>query len=406
MRLLRQLGPSVRPLFAHKVRTTLAFASVAAGVASVVITSAIGAGAQREVIRQTESMGTNLLVVRPSQVKNTAARKEIRGVVSSLNLEDYRAITELSPIAEAVPGAESTLTVKARSSAMPAMVLGTTAPYLEVCRFRLHEGRFLEDDDNSSALRVAVLGARVAATLFEGEDAVGRDIRIRGVPFQVIGVLDAKGVQADGSDEDNEVLIPNRTALRRLFNSTSLNPVFVSVRDPRNMGEAENEIANLLRARHRLGSDGKPDDFSVQNKTKALAAQKQVADSLTRLTTGLAGLAMLVGGTGILALMLMSVKERTGEIGLRMAVGARPKDILIQFLLEATLLSVGGWLIGIVLGFVGAATVALGTNWKVALPVESVLASFGMAVTTGLGFGAYPARRASLMPPIQALQVE
>jgi len=406
MKLLRSLRTSATALFAHKVRTTLALASVAVGVAAVVVTGSIGMGAKREVLRKTDSMGANLLVVRPALVKNSAVRKQIRGVVTTLKLEDYEAIGQLPLVEEAVPGAENTLTVKAGSRAMSAMVLGTTSPYKEVSHFQLQQGRFLEEDDNRNARRVAVVGARVDETLFEGQNAIGQDIRIRGVPFEIIGVLKAKGVLADGSDEDNQVLIPIQTALRRVFNLTWLNPVFVSVRDSKKMGEAETEIVELLRDRHRLEASGKANDFSIQNKIKVLAAQKELADSLTLLTTGLAAVSLLVGGAGILALMLMSVKERTGEIGLRMAVGARPYDILVQFLLEATLLALGGWAAGIAIGALGAKVVALETSWKVAASPEVVLATLGMALMTGLGFGAYPARRASLMPPIQALLVE
>jgi putative ABC transport system permease protein len=289
---------------------------------------------------------------------------------------------------------------------MPAMVLGTTPNYLEIGNFRLLEGRFLDADDNSAALRVAVLGARIDQTLFSEDDPVGRDIRIRGDSFEVIGVLNAKGVLADGSDEDNFVFIPIRTALRRVFNSTWLNPIFISVRQPQEMDAATAEIGNLLRIRHRLAQQGKPDDFSIQNPAKTLAMQKQAADSLGLLTDGLAAGSLVVGGVGILAIMLMSVKERTGEIGLRMAVGARPRDILVQFLLEATLLSLGGWLVGMALGTVGTTAIAFGTSWEVAAPGKAILTSLAMAITTGLGFGAYPARRASLLPPIQALHVE
>src|SRR5260370_2652639 len=192
MRLLRGLALSTRALFAHKVRTTLALASVAVGVAAVVATGAIGTGAEKEVLRQTESMGTNLLVVRPAQIKGSAARKQIRGVVTNLKLEDYEAIRELAPIEEAGAGAERALTVKAGGEAMSAMVLGTTSPYIEVCRFRLQRGRFLDDEDNWNARRLSVLGARVNDTLFDGQEAIWHYIRIRGVPFYIIGVLEAK----------------------------------------------------------------------------------------------------------------------------------------------------------------------------------------------------------------------
>ncbi len=406
MKFLRTLGPSIRAAFAHKMRATLALASVAAGVAAVLVTNGIGAGVERQILRETENMGSNLLVVRPAQVANTAARKGIRGFVTTLKVEDYRAIAALEPVREAAPGFDTALTVKAGGNAMKATVLGTTGAYLEICRFRLREGRFLDDGDDRAARRVVVLGARVNEILFEGADPLGQEIRIRGVPFEVIGVLEAKGVLADGSNQDSQALIPIRTALRRVFNARWLNPVFVSVRDARSMDRASTEIASLLRERHRLDANGKPDDFSIQNKEGVLGAQKKLAESLRVLTAGLAAVSLVVGGTGVLALMLMSVKERTGEIGLRMAVGARPGNILAQFLLEAVLLSLTGWLAGLALGAAGAAVIAGATAWTVALTEQAILASLAMAAVTGLGFGWYPARKASLMPPIQALQLE
>jgi putative ABC transport system permease protein len=406
MKLIRGLGISARALFAHKLRAALALSSVAVSVAAVVVVSAIGTGAEKEIVRQAETMGTNLLVVRPVQVKNSAARKQIRGVVPTLTEEDYEAIRELAAVEAAVPGFENTLTAKAGSGSMSARVLGTTSAYLQVCRFALKRGRFLDEDDNLQARRVAVLGARVDEELFPGQDAIGHDLRIRGIPFAVIGVLQAKGILADGSDQDNQILIPIRTALRRVFNLTWLNPIFVSVRDSNKMTTAETEMAQLLRVRHRLEPGGRPDDFAIQNKTKALATLKQIADSLTNLALGLAGVSLLIGGIGILALMLMSVKERTGEIGLRIAVGARPGDILIQFLAEAALLAAGGWLAGLILGLLGAAMVAFFARWRVALSPEMLLASLATVLTAGLGFGTWPARKASLIPPIRALQME
>jgi putative ABC transport system permease protein len=393
-------------LFAHKVRASLAAFSVAAGVVAVVLTSAVGTGAEQAILQETTKMGSNLLAVRPSQVNSTAARKELSGVVTTLDMGDYEVIAELPEVADAAPGAEAILTVKLGDGSMSALVLGTTPNYMKVGNFQLHEGRFLDADDNKAALRVAVLGARIDQTLFGEDDPIGREIRIRGDSFKVIGVLNAKGILADGSDEDDLVLIPIRTALRRVFNSTWLNPLFVSVRRPQEMEAAVAQIGNLLRIRHRLAQQGKADDFSIQDPAKALATQKQVADSLNLLSTGLAAGALVVGGIGILAIMLMSVKERTAEIGLRMAVGARPRDILNQFLLEATLLSLGGWLVGMAFGAIGATAIAFFTSWRIAAPVKAIFASLAMAITTGLGFGAYPARKASLLPPIQALLVE
>jgi putative ABC transport system permease protein len=406
MRLYRTLQVSARALCAHKVRAGLALASIAVSVGAVVIVSAIGNGAEREILRQTESMGTNLLVVRPAQVNSSAARKQIRGVVTTLTQADYEAISGLDQVAGAVPAFENTLTVKAQDRSMSIQLLGTTRLYLEVCRFQIEQGRFLDDEDNRRLNRVAVLGARVERELFAGGDAVGQEVRIRGVPFDVIGVLNAKGIQADGSDQDNQIVIPIRTAMRRVFNLTWLNPIFVSVRDPNRMSDAQLEIARLLRLRHRLETDGKLDDFQIQDKTKTLLTQRRVADSLTTLAVGLAGISLIVGGIGILAMMLMSVKERTSEIGLRMAIGARSRDILIQFLGESTLLAIGGWIAGLILGILGAFAVGYFAKWKIAIAPSMLITSFVTVLGAGAGFGTYPARKASLIPPIRALQVE
>lgn len=454
-RFVRTVRQSRRALGAHRLRAGLALTSVAIGVAAVVVTSAIGTGMQRDVLRRMESVGTNLLVVRPAQVrqlKRLGARAEFRGFVTTLEVADYEAIAALDDVAAAAPGAETTATVKAGTLATTSRVLGTTTAFLRVQRLRVEAGRFIEADDDRHARRVVVLGGRAARTLFPerttadvvgrtvsgaaaasnatdaasgvdtasnaalgmdaGTDAdtgdgvgaaIGREVRIRGVPFEVVGVLALQGSLADGAEQDNQVIVPIRTALRRVLNVDWLSTVFVSVRDLDRMGRAETGIAALLRERHRL--DGRADDFGVQNTVRFLAMQKEMADSLTLLTTGLAALALLVGGIGILALMLLSVKERTAEIGLRMALGARPRDILGQFLIEATLLALGGWAAGTLLGVLGAAGVALGTTWAIAVPRDALIASFAMAVATGLGFGAVPARRASLLPPIEALRV-
>lgn len=410
MRIGRSVGRSIRTLFVHRVRVTLALTSMAMGTAGVLLTSALGQGARDEVLRDIEALGTDLLIVRAASAKRLVARRQIEGLLPSLGVEDAAAIAELPQVREVVPAIEGRLRAKAGNAAQDTSVFGATPAFPAVRRFRVRSGQFFTEQDEREARRVAVLGARVAATLFPGEDPVGRTLRLRGIPFEVIGVLEAKGGQADGADEDNQVVIPLRTALRRVFNTRWLSAIFVSVRDPGRMEEAESAITALLRERHRLGSDfgtgGKPDDFAVQNRTRLLAAQRETVASLTLLTSGLAALALLVGGAGILALMLLSVRERTGEIGLRRAVGARPRDILLQFLAEATVLALGGWLVGSVTGALGAVAVALATEWEVGLPLEALLASLAMTLIIGLGFGALPARKAALLPPIQALSAE
>lgn len=346
MRLLRTLRISMRGLFAHKVKAALALASIAAGVAAVIITGAIGAGAKARIVEETAAMGTNLLVVRPAQVEISAARSDISGLVTTLTLEDYHAIAQLPSVATAVPGFESPETVKAGNTAVSGMILGTTAPYLDTCNFSLRYGRFVTDQDNLASLRVAVLGEQINEMLFGGQNSVGHRILVRDIPFEVVGVLNTKGVLADGSNEDNRIVIPIRTALRRVFNDTWLNPIFVRVRDVGKMNEVQTEIAELLRERHELNQRHKSDDFAIQDKAQVLATQRSLARTLTLLATGLATASLFVGGAGVLAMMLMSVKERTTEIGLRIAVGARSRDVLVQFLLEALGLAAGGWLVG------------------------------------------------------------
>ena len=401
MRIFRALRVSIRGLFAHRMRAILAVSSVSAGVVAVVVTGAIGQGAKEEVLRQTENIGTNLLVVRPAQVSYSAARKDARGVVTTLKLDDYQAISQLSRVSAAVPGYESSVTVKAENLSMTAMVLGTTSPYLDVSRFRLHEGRFITDDDDLRSNRVAVLGARVNDTLFGRKEAIGQQIRIGDVPFEVIGVLEAKGVLADGSDEDDRIVVPIRTALRRVFNSTWLNPIFISVRDIDEMDEARSDVVTLLRERHRLIQRKKSDDFSIQDKTKVLATRRQLADSLTLLATGLAGASLVVGGVGILALMLMSVRERTTEIGLRMAIGAKPRDILVQFLVEATSIAAGGWVAGMAMAVIGTVIITRATSWTTSISPGLVFVTLAVEVASGFIFGGYPARKASLIPPFK-----
>ena len=347
MRLARAARLSLRALSVHRMRTTLALASVGMGVAGVLLTSAVGGGAEDELRRGVEAAGKNLLLVRPAPLKPQTARKTLKGLVTTLRLEDSRAIARLPLAAEVAPGLDGGLRVKAGGGSMTASVLGTSPALFALRNLRLASGRVFDDEEDAAARRVTVLGARVAHTLFPDEDPVGRDLRVRGLPFEVIGVLEAKGIQADGSDQDGTLFIPIRTALRRVFNATWLSTVSISVADRTQMRAAEAAVRDLLRERHRL-RPGAPDDFVIQDQVRVLAMQQEAVASLTLLTVGLAGLSLLVGGAGILGLMYLSVKERTAEIGLRMAVGARPVDVLVQFLGEATAAGLGYWAGGFV----------------------------------------------------------
>jgi putative ABC transport system permease protein len=285
-------------------------------------------------------------------------------------------------------------------------VLGTMSDYAEIRNFRLLSGRLFTEEENKASLRLAVLGSQIVEDLFSGDDPIGEIIRVGNVPFEVIGTLAPKGVSAEGANEDGKILIPINAALRRVFNIDYINNIHVRIQKREWMDAAAVEIQELLRERHRLDRLGKPDDFTIQNQMIALRAEERTSASFTALIAGIAAISLFVGGIGILAIMLMAVRERTNEIGLRMATGARPRDILVQFLSEATLLGMMGGLTGAAIGLVGSWGLGLWTAWETAVSPDSILFSLVFALTVGLFFGVYPARRASLLDPIEALRAE
>ncbi len=391
----------MRALGARRVRSALALAGAATGVAAVVLTAAVGVGTARRIDEQIQSLGANLLIVRPADVKRLVARQALSGPATTLTLDDFAAVGALRGVAHAAPGVSATMTVKHDATTTSTTVLGTTPAFAAVRRFHVRTGRLFDDDDDRHARRVAVLGAEVADALFAGAVAVGQAIRIRGVPFDVIGVLAPKGVLADG-DEDNQILIPFHTAARRVFNVTWLSSVFVSVVNPTEVSSVETRIEALLGARHRSERDV-ADDFEVQDAARYFTIQRKASETLRVLTAGIAAVALGVGGTGIMALMLLSIRERSDEIGLRVAVGARPRDIVAQFLMESTALVVAGWLGGVAVALFGGIAIARATSLAIAPPLAALAGSFAMVMIIGIGFGAFPARRASLLPPIRAM---
>lgn len=403
LRALRLLSLSVRALLAHRTRSALAVAGVAVGVAAVVLVTALGESAQRELLAGMASQGTRLLVVRPAQAQRTAARKEVQGRLSTLSAADGEALGELGPVAEAAPAVDRRLKVKSEIGTTPALAVGTTAAFLRIRGFALSRGAFFTAEDDQGGERVVVLGARVASTLFPGGDPLGETVRVGAVPFEVIGVLAPQGVTSDGADVDTQVYLPLRTALRRVFNVVALGSVYVRLRDDAPAARAEAEIRALLRERHRLDLRDRPDDFAVQDPARVLAAQRQVARAVTLFTLGLAAISLLVGGTGILALMLLSVRERTTEIGVRRAVGARAPDILVQFLGEAVGLAGAGGLGGVLLGAAGSAAVGAATGWAVQVPPWAAAAGLGVSTAVGLAFGVLPALRAARLHPAAAI---
>jgi len=405
MKLYRSLKLSGNSLAANRMRTFLALLGTAVGVAAVIFMVAVGRGAQHETLRRIESMGTNLITVKAGQVKKMINRERQFGDVTTLTPADCEAIKREFPfVAAAAPAQDRSMKTKYGNIFTTAEVVGTTPEFKDIKNHTLASGRFFSHDEDRAGLRVAVIGSDVNKNLFKGRNPIGEIIRIGNVPFEVTGVLKPKGTGAEGGNEDVRVFIPLRTALRRVFNIRHLEVIYIQVTAKQTMRRAEVEIRDFLRERHRLARRQKTDDFTIRNQVTALEAARESTESFTLLIAGIAGIALLVGGIGILAIMLLAVKERTNEIGLRRAVGARSRDIMFQFLMEALLLGLAGGALGTAIGVTGAWVIGMVTPLTTMIPYGAIGLSMVFSLSVGLFFGVYPARRAALLDPIEALR--
>ncbi len=406
MNITRNIIISQKILLAHKVRTALSLSGIIIGICAVVVMVSIGKGTEKKIISQITRMGSNLLVVNAGQVKIIAGRARQTKLVTTLEPKDARSIIAKSSIVNyAVPAQNKKLQVKYGNLATRTNIVGTTADILKVRNYALSKGRFFDEDEDKGRRRVAVLGQTVVENIFGQENPVGKTIRIGRVPFEVIGVLAPKGLDINGTDQDDQITIPLNTALRRLFNLTYINTIYVQARDGHSMHRAESEIRAILREAHHIRKD-KPDDFTIQNQASVIEAQKESGRTFTLLISSIAAVSLLVGGIGILAVMLISIRERIKEIGIRMAVGAKKSDILMQFLAESLLLSIGGGIIGIILGITAAVIIAIFAGWPFTLSPNIIAISFLSTVAMGIFFGVYPAKKAASLDPIKALQFE
>ncbi|MGH7561488.1 MAG: ABC transporter permease, partial [Gemmatimonadales bacterium] len=353
MRLARNLRLSLRTFASHKVRTALAIAGAAVGVAGVLVSTAIGEGAQSAVVRRIGSLGRNMLVVSAEKLDSRAGRRiQGEGWTRTLVVDDAAAILEgSSAIVRAAPAQDRAMTAKLGAVRAPATVVGTTPEWRVIRQFPLAEGRFFTHEETEGLARVAVLGASVRTALSpDAQEVIGRTVRIGRVPFRIVGVLASKGMSVDGfATEDDRILVPLPTALRRLFNIEYLKFVYLEAVSPARMAEAQADAGAILRARH-AGTKTEGDDFAIRNQRVLLEAELATRASFRRLIMGLGFLALLVGGVGILSIMHLSVRERRSEIGLRVAVGARRLDIAVQFVAEALLLAGAGGALGLGLG--------------------------------------------------------
>ncbi|MBI4706388.1 MAG: ABC transporter permease [Candidatus Omnitrophica bacterium] len=406
MKIAKNILISKKILLERKVRTILSLSGIIVGVSAVIVMVALGKGTEEKVTSQITRMGSNLLFVNAGQVRIIAGRARQTKIVTTLELKDADYIAENASAAQYVaPAQQKKMKVKYGNLSTSTSIVGTTSDITAIQSHSLLEGRFFDDAEDKGLRRVAVIGKTVVKNIFENQEPTGETILIGKVPFEVIGVLSPKGLDLYGSDQDDRIFIPVRTALRRLFNLDYINTIYVKVKNERLMDVASKEIDSILRERHHI-KEGKEADFTILNQDAILEAQKESSRTFTLLIGSIAGLSLVVGGIGVLAVMLISIRERIKEIGIRRAVGAKRKDILAQFLSEALLLSMGGGLIGIVLGIVVTVITAIFAKVPLIIPLETVALSFFATFIIGMFFGVYPARKAAFLDPIKALQTE
>jgi putative ABC transport system permease protein len=394
----------------NKLRTALTMLGIIIGVAAVIAMVSVGAGAQERIADQIRSMGSNLIVVFPGAQTSGGIRWGL-GSQQTLTEEDARAIAlEVNAVEVAAPSVRGVAQTIFGNLNWSTVIQGVTPDYLDAREWSVASGRMFEPQDVDAAAKVAVLGETVSQSLFGDTDPIGQTIRIKKVPFTVVGVLDPKGQSAWGQDQDDLILIPLSTAKKKVLgtsrsNARAVGSISVRVREAGLMGEAEDQIRTLLRQRHRL-QVGQDDDFQVRVLAEMFAAQEESARVMTTLLAAIASVSLLVGGIGIMNIMLVSVTERTREIGLRMAVGARRRDILAQFLVEAVTLSAVGGAIGVAIGVLTSAIIASFAEWTTDVSVHAIVMAFAFAGVVGVFFGFYPAQKAARLDPIEALRYE
>ncbi len=410
MKLLASAKIALRALRANTLRTGLAMLGIIIGVGAFIASGAIGAGAQQRIAEQIRSLGSNLIVILSGSLHSGGIRLG-SGTQLSITEDDAAAVArEVPSVLVAAPVIRGAGQIVYGNQNWSTTVQGVTPDYEVAREWPAVAGKYFGPEDLDGATKVALVGQTVVENLFGGTDPIGQIIRIRNVPFTVTGVLDRKGQSSWGTDQDDIVLIPLSTAKKKVMgvsqaNARAVSSISVKVRAGEDMRQAETDIRALLRQRHRLQPD-QDDDFSTRNLEDLLATQERAARVMTNLLYAIAAVSLMVGGIGIMNIMLVSVTERTREIGLRMAIGARGKDILSQFLIEAVILSLIGGVAGVVVGVGSARAVSYLADWSTVIQAGAVPLAFAFASAVGVFFGFYPAWKASRLDPINALRYE
>jgi putative ABC transport system permease protein len=406
------LGEATRSAFqalkAHKLRSALTMLGIVIGVAAVIAMVAVGGGAREQIVAQIRSLGANLLVVIPGNITSGGVRMGT-GAANTLSDDDAAAILrELPTVQASAPTIRTPVQMIANAQNWATAAFGVDLGFFEAREWEVETGRLFTSEELQRGAQVIILGRTAAQNLFGDEDPIGQQVRLRNVPMTVIGVMARKGQSALGTDQDDTAFVPLLTARARLVgtnraNSRSVGQILVKVRDGEDLNATMAEVEQLLRQRHRL-QPGQENDFTIRNLSEILATREASARTLALLLAAVAGVSLAVGGIGIMNIMLVSVTERTREIGLRLAVGARQGDIMRQFLIEAITLSAIGGLVGIMLGIGAAQLVSMQAGWPLHVDVRTVIAAAVFSGLVGVFFGWYPAWRAARLDPVEALR--
>ncbi|HEY3299008.1 MAG TPA: ABC transporter permease [Armatimonadota bacterium] len=405
MSFMESMTVALEALAANKMRSILTMLGIIIGVSAVITMLALANGASGRMMNQIQQMGTNVLMVMSGQTKTGAVRGGF-GSMETLTMDDCQAVLDKCPsVVKTAPEVRSSAQVKFSNQNTNTSILGTTPEYLSIRNYHVSKGKFFKKRDVDSMRRVAVIGPTTAKNLFKKLSPVGKKISIRGIEFDVIGVLASKGSAGGMGDQDDLIMVPVTTAMQRLFGLDHIRSINAQSSTMADMDRATSQITKVLRKRHHI-TEGDDDDFVIRNQAEIMAMANETSKVFTLLLAGIASVSLLVGGIGVMNIMLVSVTERTREIGVRKALGARRKDIQSQFLVEALVLSITGGLIGILLGMVGSWIISKISGMNTAVSVFSVLISFGFAALVGVFFGYYPARAASRLDPIESLRYE
>ncbi|KAF0227951.1 MAG: putative ABC transport system permease [Beijerinckiaceae bacterium] len=399
---------SLSAIRAHALRSVLTMLGIVIGVAAVIAMVSVGNGARARVNAQIQALGANLIIIIPGNITAGGARLGTGNAATLTDADAHALKAEVAAIEAAAPVVRGGVQIVAGSANWASVALGVDLAYFAAREWAVEEGREFTEEESRRGGQVAIIGQTVARELFAGGSPIGAQIRVKNVPFEIVGVMTKKGQSMGGTDQDDVILLPLQTARQRVVGTSraknrSVNQITVKIREGEDIAAAEDEMKKLLRQRHRL-QDGRDDDFSVRNLAEIQATQEGSARTMAMLLLSVAAVSLVVGGIGIMNIMLVSVTERTKEIGLRMAVGARPRDVMAQFLIEATLIALIGGVIGILIG-IGISMISADiAGWPLVIDPAIVAAAFVFSGLVGVVSGFYPAFRAARLDPVEALR--